>query len=309
MAFLSCKKDHSKDNNPVSKLQKVAFKMGFAKSTGSFQTNSLIINSTTADTSLTNHIDVLYYMVFDSVGNNVHNITQLASDTAFGHYTDNLHSGKYTVAIAGGKTGLMISSGSLTQQYLFYGVIYPTVSGSYLPGPFDQDAFFYRSAITVGNTSSSQNISLSRIVSKLIVNINDAIPTNTKQAQLTLSYYANKYFVGDGSTGTYHKPSDASTTYAYTYDITSTDWGKTNYQLSTLFLYNNSPMTVDLWFADNSSPGRIEGEKTISNITGQANKVSKLSGNLFGGAGVTSIGGFKVTVDSLWNTPVIRTFP
>lgn len=301
VVFVSCKKDYTKDNGPSTQTQKVTFKLGFSKSVGSFQTNSLKTTySTTPDTALSNHIDVIYYMVFDSNGGKVHDITQLSSDASFGSYTDNLQPGTYTVAVAAGKTGLLIYPGILSQQYLFCGVIYPTVSGDYLPGPFDKDAFFNKSTVTVGTTALNQNISLNRIVSKLVVNINDAIPVNTASLQLTLSYYANEYFIGDGSTAVYNTPTKTYSYYAYSYNVANSDWGKTNYQLSTLFLYG-SPFTADI--------GTLTADKVVTNVTGQANKVTLLSGNLFGGAGASNTGSFTTLVDTTWNTPIVKTFP
>ena len=304
IVLASCKKDHSKDNNPTAKLQKVTFRLGLVKSTGAFQTNSLHVNSTTPDTSVTNYMDVLYYMVFDAQGNSLHNITQSASDTAFGHYTDNLAPGTYTVAIAGGKSGLVIKPGNLSHQYIYYQAI--TWEFNYpVPVPFDKDAFFYRGTLTVGSTAATQNISLSRIVSKLVVNINDAIPNNATKAGVGLNYNANTYLVGDGSTGEYIV--DAILGFGeyrgYTFDVKSTDWGKTNYQMSTLFLPPSSPIPVTIYV---STPTTILGQKVLSNVTGQPNKVTLLSGNLFGGSGG---GGFQVAVDTAWNTPVVKTFP
>lgn len=305
IAFSSCKKDN-KGIIPTVKLQKVTFNLGFTQSTGTFQTNSLRVNSTTPDTSLTNHIKVLYYMVFDSAGNNVHNITQLSTDTSFGHYTDNLHSGKYTVAIAGGNPNLVISPGNLTKQYMYYQVNVPTFDDP-LPGPFDQDAYIYRGTFTVVNTALSKNVTLTRAGSKLLVNVNDAIPNNTVQAQLTLNYYVNTYFVGTGSTGLYTLTSEGfSTSTTYTYNIKSTDWGKTNYQLSTLFLYGTKPMSVTITFYGQNT---TIAQKEVQNVTGMPDKVTILSGNLFGGAGNPSAGSFQVAIDSAWNTPIIKTFP
>ena len=285
----SCKKDH-KIITPVSTLQKVSFAVGFSQSTSiinsknPLKVNSLATNSSTPDTALTNYISTLYYMVFDSAGNLIHNITQLSSDTAFGHYTDNLHTGKYTVAVAG-CTGMTLVAGTLSSEYL--------------GGGFSHDAFFERVTITVANAPLTQPISLNRITSKFIVNINDAIPANATYGLVRLIGVANDYFVGTDQIGT-------SVSNPYYYTIPATAAGTTNYQMSGIFLYM-APFTTDIEVAQSSDPAAtVYGAKTVQNVTGQANKITILSGNLFGGSGG---GGLQVVPDTIWNIPIIKTFP
>ena len=309
VALGSCKKESQKNNLPVSKnAQGVTFNVGFSKNIPSLGNP---LNSTSPDTSYTNHIKVLYYMVFDSVGNNVHNITQLSSDAAFGHYADNLQPGKYTVAITGGGASLMIQQGKLSSQYLFYGILFNYQEpGFYVPGPFDQDTYSTFFTITVAGTPLNPPITLNRVISKMTVNINDAIPTNTTSISLTLNSPGNVYYAGTGLVGMipgYAYQGTFIATAAYGFPVSATAFGKTNFQISTFFLFNAAtPVTVNLAAVNTIS--QYSTEKNISNVTGAPNKVTLLSGNLFGGNGLNTSNGFNVSVDTTWNTPVVKTF-
>ncbi|MGZ3766120.1 MAG: hypothetical protein ACXVB0_19605 [Mucilaginibacter sp.] len=290
--MLSCKKEHhSTVNVSQSTTHKVTFTVGFSQGVGAIQINSLKTNSfstsSAPDTSLTNHIHNLYYMVFDSVGNSVHNITQASTDTAFGKYTDNLHPGKYTVAIAGG-TNLTLNSGNLAATY---------ISNS---NGFVNDAFFEKVSIIVGNTDLTQGFSLNRITSKLVVNINDALPNDPQAVgKLTLSGVGYAYFVGTGNISNVQNA-------GYSYVIPASALGTKNFRMTTYFLYNG-PFTAEIYCGVN--PALIYGDKIVTGVTGAANKITILSGNLFGGGGTNSTGGFQVAVDTAWNSTVTKTFP
>jgi len=281
----SCKKDH-KIAPSVSALQKVTFTVGFSQSTGGIAINSVnnksLKTNSAPDTALTNHIDGLYYMIFDSVGNLVQNISQSKTDTAFGHYTENLHIGKYTIAIAGG-SGMTINPGTLNKQTIY--------------GGFAFDTFFERLQITVGITPVNQAFSLHRLTSKLIININDAIPANATYAKVGLYGVGNSYAVGTDVIST-----TTITSYLYS-NIPGAAVGTTNYQISGIFLYA-APFSADIAVADNSNLTTVYGEKVVSNITGAPNKITKLSGNLFGGTG-----GGQVGADTTWKAPILQTFP
>lgn len=301
VAITSCKKDNSKKRE-LAPLQKVVFNVGFSKAVADFQLSRLRTNSTTPDTSITNYIDVLYYMVFDASGNNVHNIAQLSTDTAFGHYIDNLQAGSYTVVVAGGKAGFSVFNGSLSTAYLYYDSG-GTQNPQYVPGFFTQDAFVSKSTLTVGATASSHAFALNRIVSKIVVNINDKIPASTTQIQANINYAANVYKIGDGSTTTgvngIFNPFVGG-------NVPASALGTTNYQMSGLIL-NNSSHAIDVEIIATGAGGTILADKPLTNVTFQPNKETLLSGNLFGGSGGTT-NGFQVVTDTTWNTPANRGF-
>ena len=292
----SCKKEGSKGSQPKTQLQPITFKVGFSEHLANFQNAHLIVNSTSTDTALTNYINVMYYMVFDSIGNSVHNITQLSTDPNFGSYTDNLHPGKYTVAIAAGKTGLGIVAGaSLSKQYIAY--------SNNVTNHFTQDAFFQKISLTVSNTPSSQNISLNRITSKLIVNINDAIPNGASRLLLSINGDVDAFFVGSASPG-YSPNGSGLDNPLIRLVLPPADAGKTNYQLSTLFLGNsNSSLNVNIECDGTGQQGQlmVYSIKPVSSVAFQPNKITILSGNLFGGSGS---GNVQVSADTTWSNHV-----
>lgn len=320
-ALFSCRKDHKSEIKPSDAgiTHKVAFNVGFSKTVTDFATTHLKLYSTSPDTSLTNHIDILYFIVFDSAGNNLHTILERSidtvfgkSDTIFGKFTDNLHAGKYTVIVAGGKTGLTvgfntgISGSALDKSYVYYET-YNTTSGQYVIDKFTQDAFYKKISLVVTNANSTQNISLDRVVSKLDVNINDPIPSGAGYISTTITGIANVFYVNTGTAGVIGGGQVSNT---YSTALTSASAGITNYQMSLLFLYYN-PCSVNIMCATSQPQdlstfnGIVLGSAVITNVTAQANKVTLLTGNLFGGTGS---GGIQVSVDTTWKTPVTRGF-
>ncbi|MBS1526353.1 MAG: FimB/Mfa2 family fimbrial subunit [Bacteroidetes bacterium] len=323
----ACKKQHNKDDNPiVTSLQKVTFNVGFSSRLTNFATNGLSINSTKPDTSLTNYIDVLYYCVFDSLGKGLHEFVQQKTDSTFGRYTDNLHPGKYTIVIVGGQAGIIVSPVSVGTDINSVWITHYSQ-----PSPklyFNVDAFYKKVPITVSATSSAQNVNLDRIVSKMVVNINDPIPAGAKYLALVISNAANKFNVGTGTVGLDSDGPPPAQMQEYT--LTTANAGTQNFQLSTLFLYNGASSVEvfcstskptnfkggnpfsNLLYRDNPASsnydaysGVVYGDKTIPNVTGAANKITLLSGDLFGGTGD---GGVKVSADTNWNAPITKGF-
>lgn len=313
MVVLSCKKDHSKDTVPTQSLHKIAFTVGFSQQTVNFGASSLRgrainlhANSRAVDTALTNHVNTIYYAVYDSLGNNVHIIKQLSTDANFGSYTDNLHSGKYTVVIGAGGTGLAlgmdtqnttVTTSKLSTDILWYGL--NTVSDAFL-----KDAFYKKLSLTVTNADASQSVTLDRITSKLTINIEDALPANAGYITATfMDAPAFKYFVGSAT------PFDAGSNISIKDTIQTAALGTTNNKLSTILLFPTAPISIDLACTTSGASQTIIAEKIIPNITCQPNTQTLLTGKLFGGAGSPATGGFSLTIDTSWNTPVTTPFP
>jgi hypothetical protein len=314
MILLSCKKDHSKAIVPTLSLHKITFNVGFSQTTANFASNSLRTNSlstNSVDTALTNHVNTIYYAVYDSLGNNVHTIKQLSTDNNFGSYTDNLHSGKYTIVIGAGGTGLFlgedvqntsITSSKLNTDILWYGLDNSSDA-------FIKDAFYKKIAITVTNSDASQSVTLDRITSKLTINIEDALPANAGYIEATfITAPAFKFYVGSAI------PFDNAINISVLDTIASSAIGTTNNKLSAILLFPTSPISVDLACrsSGNLQPlaEPIIAEKVIPNVTCPPNTQAILTGKLFGGTGTTSTGGFKITIDTSWNsTPITKSFP
>lgn len=293
VAIVSCKKEHTKP--PQSDLQKVTFTTGFSVSTGFIHsvrglTTNSVGSKSAADTALTNHISELYYMVFDSTGHNVHYITQLSTDTAFGHYIDNLHPGKYTIAIGGSvETNFGASEAALTDAF-------------YNNGLGDGSEFFFGQAtFTVGSRPVSASVTLTRKSSKLIITIKDALPADpSAKINLTLNSVDGVFMVGSETfTG--------GQTLSLSYPVGNAA-GTTNYQMVIPYYYI-SPFNLNITCENPNSKTTviIYGQKTLT-VNGGINQVTSLSGNLFGGQGTNQSGGFQTSLDTTWQTPVTVPF-
>jgi hypothetical protein len=286
LIITSCKKDRNKADTDNGAMQKITFKASFTQTKKTIKTTSLANNSV-PDTALTNHIQVLYYMVFDAAGNRVHNITQKSTDPNFGSYTDNLHAGVYTVAIGGGSSNLQISDGTLSQQQLRY---------------FDGEFYFAKDTISVGNTDLNKPMTLNRISSKLSIVIKDAIPVGGKYLWVQCNNFGDRFNIGTATAaiGSYVEFRDNNLIA-----------GHTNYTINTTFLYAG-PFSLTISVSD-ALYDRVDaynftpfGSKTIRNIPGAQNSVITLTGNMFGG--LPGDNGTTVKADTVWKTPIVKPF-
>jgi hypothetical protein len=308
--LFSCKKDHSKDVVPGNSVHKIGFNITFSSQTAPFRTNLRVKTNALVTNSLADSVKVIYYAVYDSVGNIVHTIKQLSTDAVFGSYTDNLHAGKYTIIVAAGQTGFTIGNptpggtvGKLSTDVLYY------TSSNF----FSKDSFYKELALTVTNTDSNNNVTLDRITSELTVNVTDQIPLGTKYLTLIItSGAAGSFKVGTGIASLAGPGFIAR----YVDTLKASDIGTKNYQASFIFLPLSSTITVQLT-AENQPDGgpapivvNLVGQKVISGITCAPNTQTVISGELFGGNGLTGSGGFTSTLDTAWSsTTIVKTFP
>jgi len=301
LVLTACKKDHKITEGGT---QKVTFNVGFSQTMGEFKTavvsNKLKINS--ADTSVTNYVNTIFYMVFKADGTLLHNIKQTTADAGFGSYTDNLAPGTYTVAIAAAK-GLTISKeGNLDVQKI-------SPSDAFSTGNF----FFKKIQVTVASSDVNQSVSLSRAMSKLILKTNDVIPTGATYARLTISsasgvstefQLSTERGVADG------RPQEVILFGGHVGKLGTPPLPNgVKLEMSYFFIYC-TPLTVDIEVARADEHGAIDplyGKKSILNVTGAPNSITTLSGNLFGGNGVID-DGFKIAIDTTWNTPINQGF-
>jgi hypothetical protein len=313
--FTSCKKEHTPVTEPTDPtLRKLLFNVGFSE-TNNLEINRLKTNST--DTLLTNHATILYYAFYNSAGTFLNLVKQTSTDADFGSYTANLKAGAYTVIVAGGITGFTYSGraadveqggtsyilappSSLSTDVL----LYENTSGEAIN--FTSDAFYKKLNVTVTNSNQNQTVTLNRITSKVVVNINDAIPANTKSIKATFNFPAYEFEVGSGNR---IAAGGSALNFAVFSNITPAQIGTTNFKLSTLILPNSSTFTIDLtaltipWSSGiyNIDPATIIATKTVNNVTAQPNQITTLSGNLFGGPSATGQN-FIPMIDTSWTT-------
>ncbi len=311
-ALFSCKKDSTlipqEPTIAQSDLKKydIAFNVtGFNQSTAPFgmyaaiPSNKIASTSTALRDTLTKSIGILYYIITDSKGIVVNNITQLAADTAFGKIKTSLPAGTYHVSVVGGGYQTLATqyfsltpNPDTTNQF-----VYQDIHRSYRFGSFS-DTFMKLMDITVGNSTSSYNITLDRRVAQIKVNIEDAIPANA--SSITVTIIGDHYILKTDGTSeplTQGLPTEVKTTL-----LTFTPpAGTRNANISTVVLNTQSAMTVQIKCVDGNN--NVIATKTISNVTCQPNHTTLLTGNLFNGPSGSGIG---VTYNSAWNVQTLN---
>ena len=308
--ILSCKKVNQKKPGQSDNPQEISFNVSFKQSSGVFQTNSLGDNAVTnADTSLTNHLYMIQYMVFDAAGNYVSQGKQLFNDVNFGHVKILLQPGNYTIAFAGGKYGMEMvpSTGTLSTVYLWY---HNGTSDS--QNHYFKETSFYKAAITVGHANLTQNISLTRITSKIVFNIEDAIPQHAGVVTMQIiggsGLLGFKYYIADGTVDSFDDPYDHNNFFASTL-IPAAAIGTTNYQYSGDYLYSPTEPVFAAISINSSASGTILGNVTVPHIDpGGPNKLVILTGKLFGGTAGENNNGFNMFIDTTWNPRITKGF-
>jgi len=298
LVFLAtaCKKDRrapAEQGTP----QDVTFKVGFEQSSVGFlettPQNALTTNAlqTNADTSLTNRVALIVYIVYAQDGTLLHAVKQKSTDPAFGKYTDNLQPGNYTVAIAAGPANLQLEGVTLATGKLK------------LDDYFDKETFFKKFTLTVGSTSTTSSVNLHRITSYLAVVIKDPIPQGANSVTVLIKGLAKKFSVASEQT------IEPTSLYYKLDEYPFTPNGAPNYRIGVPILYT-APLTVNITVANRTSPTDaspvIYGQRQLTDVTGKPNTVTTLSGIMFGGT--PSGNGFKLTVDTAWKAPINKSF-
>ncbi|MGF7042914.1 FimB/Mfa2 family fimbrial subunit [Mucilaginibacter lappiensis] len=324
--MLSCKKEHT--NNVVinNGPHKITYNVGFSQSSISINSTKLQVNSSDKTAhAVDDLVDVMYFAVYNSGGNNVHTRRVIVNNDTY-TYVDTLAPGKYTLVVAAGKTGFQLARDIIPG--IGHGVLPAETPTSQLgtdvlkySGTFTQDAFYKKIPLTVTNSDFSQNISLDRITSQIEVNIEDAIPANAKTAFIYMhapTQIGYKFYIGSGTAALplSGAEGDPNGDYSSAVTILPADIGTVNYKLySTPFLYI-SPFTVNLYFvAEYNSFNNLGflpmiSQKVIPNVNGAINTRTVLTGNMFGGNPANGSGSFHIFLDTAWNsTQIIKKFP
>jgi hypothetical protein len=241
---------------------------------------SLRTSSVNTDTSSTDTLNVLYYEVYDSTGKVVNQIVQQNTDSNFGSISDNLPSGTYTIAFVAGKTGLTYTATGfdLPNAYFYYA---DTIGW--------HDTFFKKITLTVVGGAVNQNVTLSRIVAQLEVNINDAIPSNAAKILVTVNDDWGKYYIDRAQV-----PGNPE---IITSVIPAAAKGTTNYQVYGIFANTLSATSVQIACYDASN--NLIGSSLVNGVTFAENTRTILSGDLFGGNTA-----FQISLNDTWNPNV-----
>ncbi|MGN6639432.1 MAG: hypothetical protein ACTHJ8_11020 [Mucilaginibacter sp.] len=299
LLFVSCKKDQRNPGIQAQKKYAVKFSVtGFTQQivgsvNGKLQINNLQSLSNSLDTTI---IGTLYYIVYDSNGNLVTQITRTSGQANFGNISDELPAGTYHVNFGGGKTGLLVNpwlDGGLEGYRNFH---YP----NQLPNipPWSDDFFFKQINLTISSGNVSQDVSLERVTAKLTVNIQDALPSNADHVIISVNKEYYEFPFGIPNLAQYGAPGSISPTFV----IPSSAIGTTNYKMSMLMMNTVTPFTVKIDCYD--SAYNLIGEAIVNNVSLQRDTQTILSGKLFGsGTGVNT------GLNTAWDqTPITISF-
>lgn len=280
LIFIACRKDSS-SNHPVenNKFPVQLVINGFSKSTEDFNGERKPANNgkETAD-SLSDYIQHLYYLVYNNSNVLVKRINQTATDSSFGLIQDSLPAGHYTIALVGSRNETYIGgdpiSGSQDEIAFFD-----------LPGG---DVFYKKIGIDVNN-SIAANISLDRVVARLSVQIQDAIPNNVKNISVLPTMYP---LPPDGAnagvpnnillySGTNYASIRGGGFYsAYFFPVPDSLHGSTHLSLE-MYLLALNPATISVIIKSLDASFGIITEKDVTQVNIQSGKKTVLKGNLF----------------------------
>ncbi|QEM11981.1 hypothetical protein [Mucilaginibacter rubeus] len=291
----SCKKDHHPGTDPDAKEYDVKFGLnGFTQSITTMagkktQTNGLQTNATPTPVTA-DYLKVVRYLVFgpgdySEEGPIFHSIVIDSTASNFGVISDRLPAGTYTVVVAAGKAGLQFSNSNPKQIYYTKDVSYQ---------PFWKDTFFDKFQLTVSG-DINQDVTLSRIVAQLQINIEDAIPANAKTIIVNISDESRQYLIGTEKSG-------QMSSMTLTIVIPDAAKGKPNFKITSLMGNTSTPFAVKITCYD-ANQNAVGSGVTVPNVTCQKNTKTILSGKLFN-YGTTDP--FTIGINNDWDpTPVV----
>lgn len=196
-----------------------------------------------------------------------------------------MSNGKYTIVIVGGTLGDV----SVEQSNL------RNLSESFLG--FNEppsDTFFKKFSLDLNNQDHQEAISLSRIIGKLQIVIEDPIPTEVHKIEMDLM---NEIHFFSFDTEAVLNPSGSSMPqWNLTKTITSAEKGKSNYTFGRHVITTGHPMIVNLKAYNDA--GKLVFSKKIEKVVCEKNATTTLRGKLFDRR-LNSMDS-EVTVDAAW---------
>lgn len=154
------------------------------------------------------------------------------------------------------------------------------------------DTFYKDYEVTVVSTSNGNRaVTLDRVVTRLRLTFTDAVDANAATINITPHtwYYAWDYVNG--------APAGAATDQVVTLTIPDSEKGKTGLQANLFGFSTATEWTTDVAINSKTTGGDIIGSATITNIPFKANRISELSGPLFG-----SEGAMTLSLNTSWET-------
>lgn len=157
---------------------------------------------------------------------------------------------------------------------------------------FDKEVFYTKTSYTITNATKSENADLSRIVGKLILQLNDkSIPSNISKIGISFDYlprFRPMYNESTTSTTGYHATFNRNLSF-------------TNLQIDELDVFllpqTSKTMTISIYGSDNSI---LASTNVVFSI--YSNKRTIIHGNLFD---VINERDFTITVSDAWDEDVV----
>lgn len=166
----------------------------------------------------------------------------------------------------------------------------PAVNGTEVTWGSPSDTFWKAVSVNVGSGSaSSVAVALDRVVTKLRVAVNDAVPAGTASLVLTQGpWYAGVDYVTGAAVG----ESDDSRTVA----VPGSYVGTEGQLVVNLFsLSDDAEWTADVSIVAKDVDGGVLGRAVIEDVPFMRNRVTEASGNLF-----AAVNGFSVSLNAEW---------
>jgi hypothetical protein len=280
LIFFSCKKEEE-DSQPVinKKLFPVSFNLsGFKVQTGAI---SKLASKASASNDLSESVNYIYYSVWDEYGSGgqlIKSINQTSADPDFGTIRDSLPEGSYFVAVFASKRPINATpdeSGSLGTQRVLMD----------LPAT---DVFYANATIAVGG-EVAESLTLSRIVGKLVIQIEDVIPLDARDLHISTYRWANSVTFSSGRSDGF------SWANSYTYTFKQAEKGKAGVKI---YMWPLGSSFSDFYtISVRNNAGATIATKDVSEILIERNKRTLLKGELF----TAGSGGIDIDVDKDWD--------
>jgi hypothetical protein len=310
----SCKKDSTQNlispPEVSTKLHEVSFTVPGFEGT----TQNLSTSSTGASALLKDQIKYLHLVIYKDRGivmdppfeqypqfaaGTVKDIIQKSTDANFGTFKASLSDGQYWFYIVGDQLAGKIS-GEITHGS---GGIYWTLPYYYLDNALLTSGIYFGGFDTLIKAPISKALTLKRMVSKLTVHITDAIPANAAKFILTLTDYPPAFDLFSGN-GKFHGREDIFDSALFSYNISTSQIGKSNFEFSTIVLpyhtFYSSEITLDCV----DKLGNIINHKVLPSKGGDVVWIEGNTNYIYTGALFTKAAQFTVSLDTKWNAPV-----
>ena len=273
LSMLSCTSDEQQTENPVSMEQK----------TITFTFGDVVTQHAMTRADVT-ELDLTDLWMFDYVGDELQQtVHQSNTDEGFGTISASMGYGEHTLYFVASR-GTTPTSDTDAQTITW---VKPS------------DTFWATATITVSPSSaSSQDVTLSRVATRLRITVNDEVPAGAAKFVITPAqwYYGIDYSTGDGVAPSANQPREVNIPSSYIGTsgqlaiaifgfVPSVDW-QTN-------------ITAALKASDESTLGSV----TLEDVTLNKNITSSYSGGILGTAKA-----FTLTADDVWGEDDVHTW-